>query len=136
MFGLPIGAAHAGACTGEIESLTKVMSASDAGSGPASGAAASRPATGTAPKSDTAQHPPTGRIGQETQGKATSPEDVRRQTSGQPTAAEQTRSGSPPASPNKAEASAALDRARGLDSGGKEAECMEAVREAKRLFGS
>lgn len=131
--GLPIGPAQAGACTGEIANLTMMMAARDAGSGPTSGAAATAPSPrGT----DAAQHPPTGRMSQETQGKAASPEDVRRQTGGQPTAAAQAQSGQSAGSSDKAAASAALERAKGFDQGGKEAECMEAVRDAKRLAGS
>jgi hypothetical protein len=74
-------------------------------------------------------------MSQEAGGKATSPEDVRRQTAGQPTAAEQAQTGRPAASTDKGEASAALERARSLDQGGKEAECMTAIQEAKRLSG-
>lgn len=133
LFGLPMGVAQAGACTSEIENLTKTMAASDAGSGPTSGAS---PSSSAGSARDTAQHPPTERVGQEVQGKAASPEDVRRQTTGQPTAADQAQSGRMSGAASKAEASAALDRARGLDKGGKEAECMEAVTEAKRLSGS
>jgi hypothetical protein len=132
-FALPIGPAQAGACTGEIENLTKAMAARDAGSGPTSGAAV--PVPGSGRSSDTQQHPPTGRLSQEAEGKATSPEDVRRQTGGQPTAAEQAQSGRPTATPDHLEASAALARARDLDRGGKEAECMAEIQQAKRLSG-
>ncbi len=125
---VPLGPAQAGACTDEIQNLTKTMATTDAGSGPTSGASAPR-------SGDTAQHPPTGRMTQEVEGKAASPQDVRQQTAGQPTAAEQAQSGRPAASPDKAEASAALNRARSLDRDGKEAECMDAVQQAKRLSG-
>ena len=70
---------------------------------------------------------------QQTEGKATSPEDVRRQTAGQPTAAQQGASATKSETPMQA--SSALDRARVLDGQGKEAECMAAVREAKQLAG-
>ena len=69
----------------------------------------------------------------ETEGKATSPEDVRRQTAGQPTAAQQ--GGAATKSETPMQASSALDRARMLDRQGKETECMAAVREAKQLAG-
>jgi hypothetical protein len=175
---LALGIVNAGAgpCTTEIENLSKMLASKDAGSGPTSGASASSaqaPTTGQA-----GQHPPTATMSQMTQGQATSPEDVRRQTAGQPTAAGQgaasggsqhpptstmsqaTQSqAAPPAaseqhpptaamsgatqsqmapgqgasSGNTMQASAALDRARELDRQGKEAECMDAVRQAKQL---
>ena len=172
---LALGCANAGAgpCTTEIESLTKTLAAKDAGSGPTPGAS-----TRTTTNGQAGQHPPTATMGQVTQGQATSPEDVRRQTAGQPTAAEQgsatsgtsqhpptatmsqaTQSQAAPAasgqhpptatmsqatqsqtapgqaasSGNTMQASAALDRARDLDRQGKEAECMDAVRQAKQF---
>jgi hypothetical protein len=70
---------------------------------------------------------------QQTEGKATSPEDVRRQTAGQPTATQQ---GTAAGADSSMQASNALDRARTLDRQGKEAECMEAIREAKQLAGN
>ncbi|HEY1364873.1 MAG TPA: hypothetical protein VGF60_21695 [Xanthobacteraceae bacterium] len=69
----------------------------------------------------------------ETEGKATSPEDVRRQNAGQPTAGQP---GATTGSGNAMEASNVLARARVLDRQGKEAECMQTIREAKRLAGS
>lgn len=131
---LPLGQAQAGACTGEIENLAKTIAATDAGSGPTSGAVG--PASGAAaPSGDTAQHPPTGRMSQEVQGRATSPQDVRQQTEGKPTAADQAQGARAATSAEKAEAATALNRARLLDSSGKEAECMEAIQQAKRHWG-
>jgi hypothetical protein len=83
------------------------------------------------------QHPPTAAMSQATQGQAAPV------TTGEhpPTAAmsEATRiQAAPPASPsprNTDEASAALSRARVLDQQGKEAECMDAVRQAKQEAG-
>jgi hypothetical protein len=72
---------------------------------------------------------------QQTEGKAASPDDVRRQTAGQPTAGQQGTTGAAAKSAPPAQASSALDRARALDQQGKESECMEAVREAKQLLG-
>ena len=127
LFALGIGSATSGPCTIEINALAKTLAAKDAGSGPTAGASggtqsAERPSD---------QHPPTAAMSQETQGKATSPEDVRRQTAGQPTAAQQGTTGAA-AGPD---ASSALNRARALDQQGKEAECMQAVGEAKQLAG-
>ena len=75
-------------------------------------------------------------MGQETQGKATSPEDVRRQTQGQPTVAQQGMAGTAGTSDKMDQADKALERARALDRQGKEAECMDSVRQAKALAGS
>ncbi len=174
---LSIAAAQAGPCTGEIESLTKAMASKDAGSGPTSGAGGAAAAGGTG------QHPPTTAMSQATQGGAASPQDVRQQTAGQPTAAQQGSTGAssehpptaamtqatqgqtapstgghPPtaamsqtvqgqAAPSTSmghqttsavtmDASAALAHARDVDKQGKEAECMEAVQQAKQLSGA
>lgn len=126
-----IGSALAGECSGEIAELTKRLSATDAGSGPTAGAG--QVASGNA---GTAQHPPTGRMTDATQGRATSPQDVRQQTQGTPTAAEQAKSGQGVPKGDMAEASALLDRAKGLDRDGKETECLEIVRQAKSRSGS
>jgi hypothetical protein len=180
LMALSIASAQAGPCATEIESFTKTMASKDAGSGPTSGA------TGThTSASQAGQHPPTTSMSQATQGGAASPEDVRRQTAGQPTAAQQgsiTGSGAahpPTAAMNQAtqgsaapstpgqhpptaamtqatqsqtapgnvgrqagmgdaslQASAALDRARAFDKQGKEADCMQALQQAKQLSGS
>jgi hypothetical protein len=124
-------AVQAGPCTAEIDALAKTLATTDAGSGPTVGAAVPRPQTTTP---ETAQHPPTAAMGQETQGKATSPEDVRRQNQGKPPAAQQAerKAGTPD---RMAEADNALQHARALDRQGKEAECMDSVRHAKELLG-
>jgi hypothetical protein len=81
------------------------------------------------------QHPPTAAMGQATQGGATSPQDVQSQIRGGPTAAQQAEGARRPASENLAAAQAALNEARGFDQSGKESECMDAIRRAKRLGG-
>ena len=130
---MSIAPANAGPCTDAINSLSKVLASRDAGSGPTVGAAPSQ----GAPKSQagsTQQHPPTAIISKETEGRAASPQDVQRQTAGQPTAAEkpqQPKAGSPQQS-----ASEALNRARMFDQQGNETECMAAVQQAKQLLGS
>jgi len=127
-----LGPATAGPCTTEIDAVAKTLAARDAGSGPTGSAGTgmqSAPASGT-------QHPPTSIMKQQTEGKAASPEDVRRQTAGQPPAAQQGTSGTAAKTDAPMQASSALERARGLDRQRKEAECMEAVREAKQLAGS
>jgi hypothetical protein len=92
-----------------------------------------RETQGTAPAAGTAgQHPPTAAMGAATGGSAASPQDVQRQTAGQPTAAQ---SQGAATGSDKSAASAALDRARTLDQQGKEAECMDAVRQAKQHAG-
>ncbi|MFC5069052.1 hypothetical protein [Flaviflagellibacter deserti] len=124
--GLGLGPAMAGPCTTEINNLTKTLSASDAGAGPTSGTGSSAASSG--------QHAPTGAMGKQAEGKATSPADVRRQTQGQPTAADQAASGRAAAEPT--DANAALQRAREFDRQGKEADCMTSVRQAKQLSGA
>ena len=132
LFALGVASANAGQCGTEIDSLTKAIAAKDAGSGPTSGAAGGTRTAANPPS----QHPPTSVMRQETEGKATSPEDVRRQTTGQPPAAQQGTTGSTATAGAPAQASSALERARMLDQQGKEAECMAAVREAKQLTGA
>jgi hypothetical protein len=127
---LGVGSASSGTCTGEIDNVAKMLAAKDAGSGPTAGAA-----SGPAQLSETRtpQHPPSAVLEQETQGKATSPEDVRRQTEGRPTTTQQGATGPAAGVGSAMEANSALDRARALDRQGREAECMAAVGEVKRL---
>lgn len=129
---LSAGFAMAGACTTEIDGLTKAMSTKDAGSGPTGGATGS---TATQAQPGQGQHPPAAIMDREAQSKATSPEDVRRQTEGRPTASGQATTNTPGGA-KLADASAALARAKELDALGREAECMEAVRNARTLAGS
>jgi hypothetical protein len=127
--------AHAGPCTDAINSLSKVMASRDAGSGPTSGAASSRSSTTAQSQGgSTQQHPPTAIISKETEGRSASPQDVQRQTAGQPTAAEQSQRST--SGITQQSAPEALDRARMLDQQGNEAECMAAVQQAKLLLGS
>jgi hypothetical protein len=130
LFSLGAGPAISGPCTSEIDAITKTLSSKDAGSGPTAGGAATK----ESPASLATQHPPTSIMKQQTEGKATSPEDVRRQTTGQPTAAQQGTSATA-AADSAMKASSALDRARAFDQQGKESECMEAVREARQFSG-
>jgi hypothetical protein len=124
-------AAQAGPCTAEIDAVAKMLATTDAGSGPTMGRAAPRAQT---PTTQPGQHPPAAVMGQETEGKATSPEDVRRQNQGKPTAGQQTehRTGT---ADRMADADNALQHARAFDREGKEAECMDSVRHAKELLG-
>ena len=121
--------ANAGPCSTEIDNVAKTLASKDAGSGPTGSVAGNMQSAATSGS----QHPPTSIMKQQTEGKATSPEDVRRQTAGQPTAAQQGASATKSETPMQA--SSALDRARVLDGQGKEAECIAAVREAKQLAG-
>ena len=123
-----ISSAMAGPCTIELDGLTKMISAKDAGSGPTVGAAGQTQTSASPP----VEHPPTDVMNQETRGKATSSEDVRRQIQGQPTVAEQG-TGAPARNSRIDELTEALHRARALDAQGKEAECMDTVRHAKEL---
>ena len=111
----------AGPCTEEINQLVQQRSVRDAGSGPTSGST-----TQSTPGQTQPQHPPTATMSKETQGRAASPEDVQRQTAGQPPAAQQPRG-------TMSSASDALNRARMFDQQGNERDCMSAVEEAKKL---
>ena len=91
--------------------MTKKLAATDAGSGPSTGN------PGAMAGDQKGQHPGTSVISKETAGKATSPQDVQRQSG------------------VKTEASQALERARAFDAQGKETECMNEVGNAKRLAG-
>jgi hypothetical protein len=82
------GTAQAGPCAEQVASLTKLFASKDAGTGPTMGAGSARTAT-----SQAGQHPPTTTMSEQTQGIATSPEDVRRQTAGQAPAAQQQTTG-------------------------------------------
>src|SRR6266480_3542596 len=147
---LPAGAAIAGPCTSEIDSLTKLMAARDAGAGPTAGAAGSTTgqhpptaamgaadpstaASSAAAESARPQHPPTAAMNEATQGGATSPQDVQSQTRGGPTAAQQAEGARRPASEHLASAQAALEQARSFDRSGQEAQCMDAVARAKQF---
>jgi len=133
LFAFGAGSAAAGPCTMEIDNLAKTIAAKDAGAGPTSGVAGGAQST-VRPSGQQQQHPPTALAGKETEGKAASPEDVRRQTAGQPTASEQGRSGAATGG-DPGELSRKLEEARALDRQGKEAECMHAVSAAKQLTG-
>jgi hypothetical protein len=175
LFALGVSSTIAGPCTTEIDNLVKVITAKDAGSGPTPGASGATQSRAVPPN----EHPATAAMSEAAKGTATSAEEARRQTAGQPTAAQQGTGGppaqhpptaamsqatqgqtapittgehpptaamseatrtqaAPPASTssgNTGEASAALNRARILDQQGKEAECMEAVRQARQQTG-
>jgi hypothetical protein len=132
LLAVPMSAAVAGPCTVEIENVTKLMAARDAGAGPTTGAGGATGAQHTEPR---AQHPPTAIIGQQTQGGATSSQDVQSQNRGGPTAADRAQGATRPAAEALASAQAALEEARNLDRAGKEAECMDAIGRAKRFGG-
>jgi hypothetical protein len=131
---LSIAPVNAGPCTDAINSLSKVLASRDAGSGPTVGAAPSQGTPAQSQAGSTKQHPPTAIVGKETEGRAASPQDVQRQTTGQPTAAEQPQQ--PKAGTPQQSASEALNRARMFDQQGNETECMAAVQQAKQLLGS
>jgi hypothetical protein len=111
MLVLGTSAAIAGPCTQQIDDIAKQLAASDAGAGPTKGSPA--PTAGD----QKGQHPGTSLMSKETEGKATSPDDVLRQGG------------------VKAGASRALESARRLDAEGKEAACIDAVKSAKEQAG-
>lgn len=102
MLALPAGGANAGPCTTEIENFSKTVAMKDAGSGPTPGANAGVSQSPSA----AGQHPPTAAMSQAVKG-AASPEDVRRQTAGQPTDAQSATTGAGAQHPPTAAMSAA-----------------------------
>jgi hypothetical protein len=129
-------AAYAGPCTTEIDRLAQILSSKDAGSGPTKGAQAanmsSQARADQEAKAAGAQGSPGRAANPSAATRATSPQDVRRQTEG--TGGENLTTGSVGSSPM--DASASLDRARQLDRSGQESACMDAVTEAKRQLGT
>ncbi len=125
--------AYAGPCTERISALEKSLASKDAGSGPT----AATGSTGTPPNPDTS-NPDTSKAG-ETSGtggtagmnaavgdKATSPADVRAQTSGGTTAAQGGAS-------SAMQLGEAMNRARAADKSGDVAACNRALDEAQNL---
>jgi hypothetical protein len=133
LLAVPMSSAAAGPCTAEIENVTNLMSARDAGAGPTTGAGGAAEQQSAKQR---AEHPPTEAMGRALQGGAASPQDVERQTRGDPTAAEQAQGAQRPAAAEAiASAQKALEEARNFDRAGKEAECMDAIARAKRSLG-
>jgi hypothetical protein len=147
---LQLGTAVAGPCTGEIESVSKILAAKDAGSGPTAttnpgqhpptaamtAADPSTTASTQAAKSGKPEQPPTAAMTSaatnlDTKSAAKTPQEH------PPTAAmDQAAHGSATGASGKSGASAALERARNFDKAGQEAQCMDAVQQAKKLAGS
>ena len=127
-FGLVVaaGAASAGPCATEIDTLQKQLSSTDAGMGP----------TGTGEVTEAGKlHPPTETMNEATEGKATSPGDVASQNTGEATDAEAAQVGEYGSSAAPIEAEASLERARQFDQAGDEAACMEEINKLKTQSG-
>ena len=119
------GAASAGPCSTEIDTLQKQLSSTDAGMGP----------TGTGEVAETGNMlPPTDTMNQATEGKAASAGDVAKQNQGQPTDAEAAQAGAYGTAGAPTEAS--LERARQFDQAGDEAACMEEINKLKTQSGA
>jgi hypothetical protein len=124
---LAAGAASAGPCSTEIDTLQKQLSSTDAGMGP----------TGTGEVTETGNlHPPTDTMNEATEGKATSPGDVASQNQGAPTDADAAQAGEYGTSAAPIETEASLERARQFDQAGDEAACMEEIGKVKTQFGA
>ena len=142
----------AGPCTEQISDLQKVLASSDAGSGPTlrtqpSTTSSTQPQAGgmgAAPSAmprqvpaagETPQTEATAAMNRMTQDKATSPQDVRAQTQGQPTASQTGAGGTAPPQDRVLQVQTALDRARTADQAGDASGCSNAVNQAKSLLG-
>ena len=129
---LGLTSANAGPCSLEIAELSKTLASKDAGSGPTPAAQPSNQHASN--QSD--QHPPNARMREQTEGKATSPEDVRRQDAGQPTAAQPGAADATSVTDRTVGASSALNRAQVLEREGREAERMDAIEREANLWAS
>ena len=145
----------AGPCTEQISDLQKVLASSDAGSGPTLRTGSTQPSTtsstqpqagamGAAPSAmprqvpaagETPQTEATAAMNRMTQDKATSPQDVRAQTQGQPTASQTGAGGAAAPQDRVLQIQTALDRARTADQAGDASGCSNAVNQAKSLLG-
>lgn len=121
--------AFAGPCSERIATMEKSLSASDAGSGPTTSTNA--PTTAPDPGVPKAGEAPgtggTSGMNATVGNKATSPADVRAQTSGAPTAAQGGAS-------SAQQLSAAMSRAKEADTAGNADACTKALDEAERLM--
>jgi hypothetical protein len=125
------GSAMAGACSTQIEALSKQLEATDAGMGPTANAGAtSNPLSPSGEPSTT--HPPTGTMNEASQNKATSAQDVQNQNTGQGTMADQASNATAATtSGGNQNALAALEQARKFDQAGDQAACMDQVTKAQ-----
>ena len=131
LFALGVGSAMSGPCTVEIDGLAKTLASKDAGSGPTVGPSGATQSAG----SPSGQHPPSAIMGQGVRARPRLP----KMSVVKPRASRPPRSKGRPVRPRgvaiRIEASSTLRACPNLDRQGKEAECMEAVREAKQLAG-
>ena len=138
---LATGAANAGQCTDEISMLEKALAAKDAGMGTTdagSAESAGSAAEGMAEAPEAGEVPGTegtAAMNEATEGLATSPEDVQRQNTGEPTASEAAEAEQTAPAAGQSAVTDPLQEARELDQAGKEAECMAKVSEAKQQIG-
>ncbi|MCK0207274.1 hypothetical protein MWN33_04415 [Starkeya koreensis] len=121
--------AFAGPCTDRIATLEKTLSTSDAGSGPTNSTAArtTAPDAGVPKAGETPGTGGTAGMNATVGDKATSPADVRAQTSGGATAAQGGAS-------SAMQVSAAMSRAKAADTSGDAAACSKALDEAEQLM--
>ena len=149
---LQLGTAAAGPCTAEIESVSKVLAAKDAGSGPTAttnpgqhpptaamtAADPSTTASTSAAKSNQPQQPPTAAMTTATTNLSTNNPAAKSREEHPPTATmnQATQGSAAGGASGKAGESAALEQARNFDKAGQEAQCMDAVSQAKKLAGS
>lgn len=123
------GGAQAGPCTDRISTMEKSLSTSDAGSGPTKAAPepTTPPAAGVPRAGETPGTGGTAGMNAAVGDKATSPSDVRAQTSGGGTAAQGAASSAKPLSD-------LLKQAKAADDAGDAAACTRALDEAQRLL--
>jgi hypothetical protein len=140
---LMAGSAMAGPCTANIDTLTKQLAATDAGMGPTENSgvgagtmdqSAANPVSPSGePQAPTT--PATGTMNQASSNKATSPQDVQNQNTGQGTMADQASNATAATTTGGAQTAAtALERAKMFDQAGDQAACMEEVTKAQKAL--
>jgi hypothetical protein len=129
---LMAGSALAGPCSANIEALSKQLQATDAGMGPTAGIGTGNIANPVSPSGQpqVPTTPATGTMNDASQNKATSPQDVQNQNTGQGTMADQATGGSV----SNQTAAASLERAKMFDQAGDEAACLEEVTKGQKAL--
>ncbi len=134
---LMASSAIAGNCTTQIDALSKQLASTDAGMGPTGNSGAGTMQQSTAnPASPSGQPqttPATGTMNEASQNKATSPQDVQNQNTGQGTMADQANNAATMAGGDTS-AAASLERAKMFDQAGDEAACMDEVTKAQKTL--
>ncbi|WP_395022441.1 hypothetical protein [Dongia sp.] len=134
---LMASSAMAGNCTTQIDALSRQLASTDAGMGPTgnsgSGTMQQSTANPASPSGQPQTTPATGAMNEASKNKATSPQDVQNQNTGQGTLADQANN-TATTTGNRSPAAASLERAKMLDQAGDESACMDEVTKAQKAL--